>query len=121
MSAGDLDIERAVAELADDLPLPLRALARVAYDYRWSWSADGPALFAAIDPERWARSAHNPRRLLTETAQAKLDRAAGDAAFLQRVARLGLELAAERARPSCGGPVDAAHPVAFFCSEFEEI
>ncbi len=118
MTAGDLDIERAVAELADDLPLPLRALARVAYDYRWSWSADGAALFAAIDPERWARTAHNPRRLLTETAQANLDRAAGDAAFLQRVARLGLELAAERARPSCSGPVDAAHPVAFFCSEF---
>ncbi len=118
MSAGDLDIERAVAELADDLPLPLRALARVAYDYRWSWSADGAALFAAIDPERWARTAHTPRRLLTETAQANLDRAAGDAAFLQRVARLGLELAAERARPSCSGPVAAAHPVAFFCSEF---
>jgi glycogen phosphorylase len=51
MFPGDHDIDRAVADLAAGLPEPLRPLARVAYNYRWSWSAAGAATFAAIDPE----------------------------------------------------------------------
>ena len=49
MYAGDRDIDAAVAELAAALPAPLQALARVAFDYRWCWAADGAATFAAID------------------------------------------------------------------------
>lgn len=55
MFPGDDDVERAVSELARMLPDALQPLARVAYDYRWSWSADGDAVFRAIDPDRWAR------------------------------------------------------------------
>ena len=118
MFAGDHDIERAVVELEVFLPGPLRPLARIAYDYRWSWSADGAAMFEAIDPERWARTGHNPRRLLTETHPSMLQRAAQDAGFVGWVNRVGIELETDRARPWQGGAVSPERPVAFCCSEF---
>ncbi|MBK6277698.1 MAG: DUF3417 domain-containing protein [Gammaproteobacteria bacterium] len=118
MFPGERDIDRAVAELQEGLPERLRPLARVAYDYRWCWAADGPAVFAAIDPERWVRTGGNPRRLLTETHRATLGRAAGDARFVDRVARLADELAADRARPWLGGVASPDRPIAFCCAEF---
>jgi starch phosphorylase len=118
MFPGERDIDRAVAELEDGLPERLRPLARVAYDYRWSWAAEGAATFAAIDPERWVRSGCNPRRLLTETHRTMLERAAGDAAFVERVERLARELAADRARPWRAGAASPERPIAFCCAEF---
>ena len=118
MFPGDKDIERAVAELAAELPEPLRALAGVAYDYRWCWAADGPATLAAIDPEHWLRCGSNPRRLLTEAQQSTLRRAAGDAALVARVVRLAQELRTDRERPWRAGAASPAHPVAFCCAEF---
>ncbi|WP_114971238.1 alpha-glucan family phosphorylase [Rhodoferax ferrireducens] len=118
MFAGDHDIEHAVLELEAMLPEPLRPLARVAYDYRWSWTADGADLFEAIDPERWARAGHNPRRLLTETHHVMLARAAADASFVGSVKRIAAELAADRARPWPAGDASPQHPVAFFSCEF---
>jgi starch phosphorylase len=118
MFAGDHDIDRAVAELARLLPDTLKPLARVAYDYRWSWSADGPALFKDVDAERWARTGRNPRRLLTEVHPSALQSAADDAQFVARVHRLSQELAQDRARPSFSGVVTQERPVAFCCSEF---
>jgi starch phosphorylase len=118
MFAGDHDIDRAVAELARLLPDALKPLARVAYDYRWSWSADGPALFKDVDADRWARTGRNPRRLLTEVHPAVLQSAADDPQFVARVQRVALELAQDRARPSFCGVVTPERPVAFCCSEF---
>lgn len=118
MFAGDHDIERAIVELEIFLPEPLRPLARIAYDYRWSWSADGAAMFEAIDPERWARTGHNPRRLLTETQRSMLERVGADVGFVGWLNRLSIELEVDRARLWQGGVVSAEHPVAFCCSEF---
>jgi starch phosphorylase len=99
MHPGDQDIARAVNELADRLPTPLRPLAAVAFDYRWSWAVDGAAIFAAIEPERWARCGANPLRLLTETPSTTLAKVAADSSWLARVQSLAAELAADRARP----------------------
>ena len=107
MWAGDHDMERAVNELAQVLPEPLRALARIAYDYRWSWSKDGAAMFEAIDPPRWARTGHNPRRLLTETHPTLLASAAANSGFVGWVSRIAAELAADRARPVAQGALTA--------------
>ena len=85
MHPGDQDIARAVNELADRLPTPLRPLAAVAFDYRWSWAVDGAAIFAAIEPERWARCGANPLRLLTETPSTTLAKVAADSSWLDRV------------------------------------
>jgi glycogen phosphorylase len=118
MFPGDEDIERAVAELARALPARLQALAGIAYDYRWAWSADGDATFRAIDPDCWARTGANPRRLLTETARAHLERADQDGAFVRRVERLASALRADRERPCRAGAISPQHPVAFLCAEF---
>ena len=107
-----------MAELADELPAPLQPLARVAFDYRWSWSADGAATFAAIDPAHWARCGRNPRRLLTEASRSTLRRAAADASLVARVERLAQELQADRQRPWLAGAASPEHPVAFCCAEF---
>ena len=116
--AGDRDLQRAVVELAAVLPEPLQPLARVSYDYRWSWALDGASTFEAIDPERWVRAGFNPLRLLTETPRSTLALAAVSSEIVGRVARLAAELAADRARPWRADTVDSAHPVAFCCAEF---
>ena len=93
MFAGDHDMALAVSELAAALPVPLRALATVAYDYRWSWSRDGATMFEVIDPECWKRTVHNPRRLLSEVPRATLDRAAARPGFPEWVASIATEFA----------------------------
>ena len=118
MFAGDLDIEAAVADLAQALPEPLRPLARLAFDYRWSWTADGAATFEAVDPDRWSRIGHNPVRLLAEAHRSTLDRAAADERLVARIGRLSAELDADRIRPWLDGPATVEHPIAFCCAEF---
>jgi starch phosphorylase len=118
MFPGDGDIERAVADLALALPESLRSLARIAYDYRWAWAADGAATFQALDPDRWARTGANPRRALTEAPRARLEQVAGDAAFVARVERLAEELRSDRDRPWLACAASRERPVAFCCAEF---
>jgi starch phosphorylase len=118
MYPGDQDVERAAQQLAQQLPGPLQALGRVAYDYRWTWSANGADTFRSIDAGRWERCGANPLRLLTETPWARLEQAATDPAIVRRVERLVQELQADRQRPCCPGVASAAHPVAFCCAEF---
>ncbi|MHB8717783.1 MAG: alpha-glucan family phosphorylase [Candidatus Dormibacteria bacterium] len=115
---GAADVQAAIAALAARLPEPLAALARLAYDYRWSWTPGGAGVFRSIDPLRWDRSSHNPIRLLLDASAAQLDRAASDPTLLAAVHRLVDGLAIQPARPSPAGRADAEHPVAFLCAEF---
>src|SRR5207249_3129092 len=50
---GDHDVEAAVRALGTCLPDPLAPFARLAYNYRWSWTPGAEEMFAAVDPERW--------------------------------------------------------------------
>ena len=119
MSHGDRDLSRAAAALASRIPQELAPLARIAYDYRWSWTPCADRLFAEIDPERWELAAHNPVRLLEEASVDGLQRAAHDAGLLERAAAVEEVLRAERERPPHEvGPVTAQRPVAFFCAEY---
>ena len=74
VQAGRRELERAADALATRLPEPLGVFARLAYNYRWAWSVDGPDVFRAIDPERWDHCAENPVRLLQEADAHRLDR-----------------------------------------------
>ncbi len=114
---GTDDLRTAADELAGRVPPALRPLARVAYNYRWSWLPGGPELFASLDPHRWEMCARNPVRQLREADPALLDRAAADPALVARAeaAEAVLRSEAERA-PAAGFRAD--RPVAFFCSEF---
>jgi starch phosphorylase len=61
-----------IAQLQARLPSELAMLARLAFNYAWSWHVDGDALFRDLDPELWAACGHNPVRLLQETSQLEL-------------------------------------------------
>ena len=119
MTAGHHDLQRAADALAARIPGPLAPLARLAYNYRWSWTPGGPELFSGIDPARWERCGENPVRLLGEVGRETLERAAADAGLLQRAATVESAVQADLARsPVAGAPVPADRPVAYFCAEF---
>ncbi|WP_239651560.1 DUF3417 domain-containing protein [Neosynechococcus sphagnicola] len=49
-----------VLKLREKLPLSLKRLADLAYNYWWSWTSDRIYLFQSIDPTEWQRCGHNP-------------------------------------------------------------
>ncbi|MCC6225031.1 MAG: alpha-glucan family phosphorylase [Microthrixaceae bacterium] len=118
---GGRDLDRAIAELADDLPGPLSALANVAYNYQWSWTPGGDELFASMDPQRWRRCGGNPVQFIREMGRQRLDQLAADAGFATRldelVARVDLRRPVERS-VAAGLDLDEDHPIAFLCSEY---
>ncbi|HEV2777147.1 MAG TPA: alpha-glucan family phosphorylase [Solirubrobacteraceae bacterium] len=118
MSAGADDVVRAASALSSRLPWPLGVLARLAYNYRWAWLADGPDLFCDVDPARWSACGRNPVRLLQEASAEALLRAAGDASLVARAEQLEAALIDDLARPPATGVADADHPIAFFCAEY---
>ncbi|MDX6640944.1 MAG: glycogen phosphorylase, partial [Solirubrobacteraceae bacterium] len=122
MGRGQNDLARAAAALASRLPEPLAPLARIAFNYRWSWLPGGPELFEDIAPHRWALCAHNPVRMLQEVSAGALERAAADAGLLARIADAERAIAADLRRPPMegvgGATVSPDRPVAFFCAEY---
>ena len=115
---GARDLRQEAASLAARLPEPLEVLARLAFNYRWSWLAGGPDLFRSIDPHRWQLCGANPVRLLQETSIHNLRRIAADDVFLGQAAALEATVLAELARPPRPGSIDARRPVAYLCAEF---
>lgn len=115
---GAEDLRFAADQLAARLPSALAPLARIAFNYRWCWTTGGPELFAAVDAHRWEACGRNPVRLLQETPTVTLERAASDRDLVRRAYSLEECITTESKRPAQDGPVDPAHPVAFFCAEF---
>ncbi len=114
---GSSDVTRAVGDLAERIPAALAPLARLAYNYRWSWLPGGSELFESIDPERFALCCENPVRLLQEASNEALRCAAADPALLARAAVLEAEVDANLDRPR-DRSFDAHSPVAFLCAEY---
>jgi starch phosphorylase len=113
------DLARAARDLADRLPERLRALARVAYNYRWTWTPGGTQLFRGLDPFRFERCRGNPVRLLHRLPAETLERAEADAELVAAAAALERVVDEDLAAPSIArGPVTPEHPVAFVCAEF---
>jgi glycogen phosphorylase len=117
MHAGRADLARAATALAARLPWTLAPLARVAYNYRWSWLPDGAGVFRDIDPGRWELVHGNPVRLLQEAGNDALLRAAADRSLVLRAEALERAIDEDLARPS-RGPATEERPVAFFCAEY---
>jgi starch phosphorylase len=115
---GREDIQCAAGDLAERLPSALAPLARLAYNYRWSWLPGGPELFRAVDAERFARCLDNPVRLLQESPSRVLSRAARDDELLRRAAELEAQVRSDLERPPWASGVDPAHPVGFLCAEY---
>ena len=114
---GAADLESRISVLAERLTPGLRPLARVAYNYRWSWAKDGPDVFRDINPHRWALSGENPVRFLGDLWPGTQEAAERDPELLERVRSLADRVAADLDRPARPRPgVDG--PVAFMCAEF---
>jgi starch phosphorylase len=118
MNAGHDDLQHAAESLAARVPPPLAPLARLAFNYRWSWTPGGPELFSSIDPVRWERCGENPVRLLGEVAPDVLERAAADEGLLERVAAVEAAVRADLERPFADAPATPDNPIAYFCAEF---
>ncbi|MBW3662865.1 MAG: alpha-glucan family phosphorylase [Actinobacteria bacterium] len=116
-TTGAADLRGAAATLALRLPEPLRPLADLAYNLRWSWDPEGDAVFGAIAPRRWEEVGRNPVRFLVEVPPPLLDRAASDATLAERVESLAARVDADLTRPPAGG-LDPQRPTAFLCAEY---
>jgi glycogen phosphorylase len=113
---GEGDLDHRTKELASRLPPELEVFAQLAFNYRWSWLPDGPELFEAIDPYRWAMRRGNPVRLLLEMPVYPLSVAAGNQELLERAHSLHGQLRGDLARPFSTG--SAERPIAFLCAEY---
>jgi len=113
-------------ERADDerLPETVAALARLSWNYWWSWNADGASVFRDLDQELWDECEHNPRRLLRVVSQNSLMRMATDPVYIERVRRLaeGFEAYVNPSAPTWAAAharqITHERPVAYFCAEF---
>ena len=103
-----------------ELPAPLVPLERLAWNYWWSWAADGESVFRDLDPEIWEECERNPRQLLARTSSYRLAEAATDPVYLERVRRLDETFQTYMtSTPHLQvAEISIAHPVAYFCAEF---
>jgi glycogen phosphorylase len=115
--SGAADTEAAVALLAMRLPDELKPLARLAYNYRWSWEPGGADVFRDLDPHAWERGGRNPVRQLADLTPEAAAAAAASSELRERLDALTEAVAADLARPARPIPgLDG--PVAFLCAEF---
>src|SRR5690242_20111497 len=116
MPRGETDLRNLADAHAARLPEPLRPLAHIACNYRWSWLPGGPELFEDLAPHRWQACGNSPIRLLQEVSVAALEHACQDEAYLGRVHEAQRAIEEDLARPPLDGPASPERPVAFFCS-----
>jgi starch phosphorylase len=119
------DIEHMGAALESRLPVSLRPLERLAWNYWWSWAADGQSVLRDLDPDVWEDCEHNPRCLLAKTDQFRLMQMATDPSYIERVRKLASSfdayMADTRTWQSAQGDapvITPEHPVAYFCAEY---
>jgi starch phosphorylase len=118
VQAGSRDLERAAEALATRLPESLGVFARLAYNYRWAWDPDGPAVFRDLDPQRWDKVAENPVKQLQEASTAGLRAAAQNTELLERAAAVEARVKADLDRPPHDGPATPERPIAYFSAEY---
>ena len=96
----------------DNLPEPLTALDRISANFYWSWRPDGVELFRELDPYLWSRLEQNPRLLLKNISELRLNQKAVERDYVQKLDRFASEfdsyLSSAATMPS----------TAYFCAEY---
>ncbi len=118
-------------KLSEKLPLPLKRLADLAFNYWWSWTTERVSLFQNISPETWERYGHNPVAVLESASYERLTQLAEDPFYIKQVAALAAEFDAymtqqdtwvSRVAPQMSRDADGKYsvqrPIAYFCAEF---
>ncbi len=120
----DIELETSAEARSRELPAPLKALDKLAWNYWWSWAPDGPELFRDLEPGLWQQCDLNPRALLAQVSDLRLAQMAADPAFAERVQQLSdrFDSYMTDARPWPGlrtsTKVTRETPVAYFCAEY---
>lgn len=109
--------------LSQKLPLPLKRLADLAYNYWWSWTTERISLFQNIDPVAWERYGHNPVAVLESVSYERLTQIAEDPFYIQQVAALAAEFDAYMTQQDTwvsrvAPQISRDQPIAYFCAEF---
>ncbi|HEV7395503.1 MAG TPA: alpha-glucan family phosphorylase [Pyrinomonadaceae bacterium] len=111
-------------EETQKLPISLRPLERISWNYWWSWSAHGAGVFRDLEPDIWEEYEQNPRQLLAKTSDYRLTQMATDPVYVERVSHLATEFDEYMARTQSwatganGKAITPEHPVAYFCAEY---
>jgi starch phosphorylase len=110
-------------QLSEKLPLPLKRLADLAYNYWWSWTSERISLFRNIAPEAWERCGHNPVAVLESASYERLTQLAEDPFYIKQVAALVAEFDAYMTQQDTwvsrvAPQISRDHPIAYFCAEF---
>ncbi|WP_196811021.1 alpha-glucan family phosphorylase [Arthrobacter sp. 35W] len=102
------------------LPESIAPLARLATNLRWSWHLPTRELFASLNPEIWADSAHDPITFLGSVSREQLQTLAADPSVVERVRaadeNLNHYLSSPRWYQSLGE--EAPECIAYFSPEF---
>ncbi len=111
---------RFVVEVNPALPPALARLAELASNLRFSWHRPTRALFSSLDRELWREVGGNPRVFLRCVDQAVLDRAATDAAYLERYGKVlaGFDTYLNEIPPHESQASEGTGLVAYFCAEY---
>jgi len=102
-------------EITPVIPGSLARLPELAANLFFSWHRPARALFEDLDPELWKQTNGNPRLMLRCVNQSALERAGGDARYLERYQRA---LETLDAYVQVSAPAAAAPLVAYFCAEY---
>src|SRR6266496_152360 len=106
------------------LPLPLKPLERLIWNYWWSWTKDGASLFRDLDPENWEECEQNPRLLLARVSEYRLAQMSTDPLYIDRVVNLigrfdeYMKPGESWANKSGKTLISPERPVAYFCAEY---
>jgi glycogen phosphorylase len=114
---GSSEANERAARLASALPDELVPLARIAFNYRWSWEPGGPELFRSLDPHAWELNGRNPVRQLDDLSPQAAAAASSDPATIAAIGRLTMAIETDLTRPETEIP-GTDGPVAFVCAEF---
>ncbi|MCS6947053.1 MAG: alpha-glucan family phosphorylase [Steroidobacteraceae bacterium] len=101
-------------DVTPTIPAELGRLPELAGNLFFSWHRPTRALFEALDPQLWAQSRGNPKRLLRTIDQEALNRAAADPALQARYREVLQTFDAYLQAP----PLADAPQVAYFCAEY---
>ncbi len=108
-------------EVTPRLPTELVRLEELANNLWFSWDRPTRALFARLDPALWEAVNQNPKALLKNVSQRRLEEAARDPAFLHDYDRTLAAYDAYHFRPpglNATGELKEGELVAYFCAEF---
>lgn len=102
------------------LPEPIRPLARLATNLRWSWHRPTRELFAGLHPKVWEESGQDPVSFLGLVSREEFQRLAADQSVVERVraAEEDLDRYLEEPRWYQGLGSDAPTSIAYFSPEF---